>query len=51
MNARQLASVRGQHIAVVDDVMTSGTTLEAVARILKNAGAARVTNLVALRTP
>ncbi len=51
MNRRQLASIRGQHIAVVDDVMTSGTTLEAVARILKNAGAARVTNLVALRTP
>ncbi len=51
MNQRQLASIRGQHIAVVDDVMTSGTTLEAVARILKNAGAARVTNLVALRTP
>ncbi|BBO60371.1 hypothetical protein MPB2EB_1512 [Mycoavidus sp. B2-EB] len=47
----QLASVRGQHIALVDDVMTSGATLAAVARVLKNAGAARITNWVALRTP
>lgn len=51
MNAQQLARVRGQHIALVDDVMTSGATLAAVARVLKNAGAARITNWVALRTP
>ncbi|MCX8566280.1 MAG: comF family protein [Glomeribacter sp. 1016415] len=51
MNTQQLASIRGQHIALVDDVMTSGATLAAVARVLKNAGAARVTNWVALRTP
>ncbi len=45
------AIVRGRHIAVVDDVITSGATLESVARVLKRAGAARVTNWVVLRTP
>jgi ComF family protein len=43
--------VRGLNVAIVDDVMTSGATLEALARTLKAAGARRVTNFVALRTP
>ncbi|WP_332848472.1 ComF family protein [Massilia sp. S19_KUP03_FR1] len=43
--------VEGKHVGVVDDVMTSGQTLHAVARTLKRAGAARVTNLVFARTP
>lgn len=43
--------VQGLHVGLVDDVMTSGATLEAAARILKAAGARRVTNFVALRTP
>ena len=43
--------VRGLHVAIVDDVMTSGATLEALARTLKAAGARRVTNFVVLRTP
>ncbi|MFM0285396.1 double zinc ribbon domain-containing protein [Paraburkholderia megapolitana] len=43
--------VSGLHVAVVDDVMTSGATLDALARALKTAGAQRVTGLVALRTP
>jgi ComF family protein len=43
--------VRGLHVAIVDDVMTTGATLEALARTLKAAGAKRVTNFVALRTP
>ena len=43
--------VEGRHVGVVDDVMTSGNTLHEVARILKRAGAARVTNLVFARTP
>ncbi|BFG72244.1 hypothetical protein PTKU46_02770 [Paraburkholderia terrae] len=43
--------VTGLHVAVVDDVMTTGATLDALARTLKAAGARRVTNLVALRTP
>jgi ComF family protein len=43
--------MRGLHIGIVDDVMTSGATLDALARALKRAGARRVTNFVALRTP
>ena len=43
--------VRGKHVGVVDDVMTSGATLDALARTLKLAGVRRATNFVALRTP
>ena len=41
----------GQHVLLVDDVMTTGQTLEALAATLKRNGAARVTNLVFARTP
>lgn len=41
----------GATIMVVDDVFTTGATLDAVARCLKRHGAARVINLVAARTP
>ncbi|MDP9025201.1 MAG: double zinc ribbon domain-containing protein [Candidatus Eremiobacteraeota bacterium] len=44
-------NIRGQHVAIVNDVMTSGATLDALAFTLKAAGARRVTNFVALRTP
>ena len=40
----------GLSVAVIDDVMTTGATLEAVAAALKRAGAARVTNWVVART-
>lgn len=40
----------GKHVAIVDDVMTTGATLNEIARNLKQAGAARVTGLVAART-
>jgi predicted amidophosphoribosyltransferase len=43
--------VNGRHVGVVDDVMTSGSTLDELASTLKRAGAARVTNLVFARTP
>lgn len=43
--------VSGQSIFVVDDVMTSGSTLDEIARVLKLAGAARVHNLIVARTP
>jgi ComF family protein len=43
--------VRGRHVAVVDDVMTTGETLNEIAATLKRHGAARVTNLVFARTP
>lgn len=45
------ARIVGHHIGVVDDVMTTGTTLGEIATQLKRAGASRVTNVVALRTP
>ncbi|HXF45088.1 MAG TPA: ComF family protein [Burkholderiaceae bacterium] len=44
-------AVAGRRVIVVDDVMTSGATLDEIARVLKAAGAARVTNLVVARTP
>lgn len=42
--------VRGRHIGVVDDVMTTGETLNELAATLKRFGAARVTNIVFART-
>lgn len=45
------ARIVGHHIGVVDDVMTTGTTLGEIATQLKRAGASRITNVVALRTP
>lgn len=43
--------VKGLHVGVVDDVMTTGATLQELAALLKRHGAARVTNLVFARTP
>ncbi len=43
--------VAGRHVAVVDDVLTTGASLHEVARTLKTAGALTVTNLVLARTP
>lgn len=45
------ALVEGRHIGVVDDVMSSGQTLQELAATLKRHGAARVTNYVFARTP
>lgn len=42
--------VRGQHIALVDDVMTTGTSLDELAATLKRAGAREVTCWVVART-
>jgi ComF family protein len=42
--------VRGQHVGLIDDVMTTGGTLNEIAATLKRHGAARVTNLVFART-
>jgi ComF family protein len=44
-------AVAGRHVGIVDDVMTSGHTLDELAATLKEAGAARVSNLVLARTP
>ena len=43
-------SLDGAAIAVVDDVMTTGATLDELAATLKRAGAARVVNWVVART-
>jgi ComF family protein len=43
--------VAGRHVGIVDDVMTSGHTLEELAATFKRFGAARVTNFVFARTP
>jgi ComF family protein len=43
-------SLDGARIAVVDDVMTTGATLDEIARTLKAAGAAHVENWVVART-
>lgn len=45
------ALAEGRHIGLVDDVMTSGHTLEELAATFKRFGAVRVTNLVFARTP
>lgn len=44
-------AIIGAHVLVVDDVMTTGHTLDALAACLKRHGAARVTNIVFARTP
>ena len=43
-------SVHGLHVGVIDDVMTTGETLNEVASTLKHAGAKRVTTFVFART-
>ncbi|OAI51043.1 hypothetical protein AYO46_01670 [Betaproteobacteria bacterium SCGC AG-212-J23] len=43
-------SFAGERVALVDDVMTTGATLDALAAALKDAGAASVVNWVICRT-
>ena len=44
------ASLRGQRVVLVDDVMTSGASLHAAAQALRQAGAGHITALVFART-
>jgi ComF family protein len=44
------ADVRGKHIAIVDDVMTTGASIGELARALKQAGAGEVSAWVVART-
>lgn len=60
-NARQAASqsslsiekinLEGRHLLLIDDVMTTGETANAAAKLLKSRGAARVYVWVLARTP
>lgn len=43
--------LRGRHLALVDDVLTTGATADALARLLRKAGAARVDVYCLARTP
>lgn len=45
------ARLEGLRVLVVDDVMTTGASLQALAVALRQSGAARIENLVIARTP
>ncbi|WP_296255071.1 MULTISPECIES: ComF family protein [unclassified Pseudomonas] len=45
------ADVKGKHVALVDDVLTTGSTADAIARLLVRAGADRVDVYCLARTP
>lgn len=48
---RRRAAVAGRHVAVVDDVMTTGATAHEITTVLQAAGAASVQVWVVARTP
>ncbi len=50
INPQYVTSLQNEVVIVFDDVMTSGATLNEIARILKDNGASRVINWVLLRT-
>jgi len=49
IEAKYIESLEGKSIVVFDDVMTSGATLNEIARVLKDNGVSRVINWVLLR--
>lgn len=51
LQADMVGQLQGRHVGVIDDVMTTGETLNEIATVLKHHGAVRVTNLVFARTP
>ena len=51
VDSRHADALAGRELVIVDDVMTSGSTLDAAAQELKRAGAQRVVAAVVARTP
>ena len=49
IETKYIESLKGKSVVVFDDVMTSGATLNEIARILKDNGVSRVINWVVLR--
>jgi len=50
IDAKDIDTLKGKSVVVFDDVMTSGATLNEIARTLKMIGVSRVSNWVLLRT-
>jgi ComF family protein len=50
VSPQAIERMRGQHVGIIDDVITTGETLNELAATLKRFGATRVTNLVFART-
>ncbi len=51
VDAAQAKQLLGKKTVLLDDVMTTGATLQSAAKALRNAGAAHITALVFARTP
>ena len=49
--AQQAAQITGQTVVLVDDIMTTGATLEAASQALRVAGAIHICAMVVARTP
>jgi predicted amidophosphoribosyltransferase len=50
VDAKDIKSLQGKSVVIFDDVMTSGATLNEIARTLKMIGVVWVSNWVLLRT-
>ena len=50
LDPQRISQVRGTHVVLVDDVMTSGASIFTAAAVLRQAGAGHVTALVLART-
>ena len=51
VSLKSQALIKNKCIVIVDDVMTTGTTLNTISKLLKTYGALQVINWVILRTP